>query len=164
MQGIQFDVVLAGDGEMRNVIDAFIAAHKLQSWVHVTGWISSAEVREQILASRALVLPSFAEGLPVVIMEAMALQRPIISTYVAGIPELVHSGVHGWLVPAGDVEALMAAMQACIETSEGTLATLGAAARERVLVFHDSDKEACKLAKLFQIVARGVTHPDLVTQ
>ena len=56
--------------------------------------------------ARALVLPSFAEGLPVVIMEAMALRRPVISTYVAGIPELVRPGENGWLVPAGDVEAL----------------------------------------------------------
>ena len=53
---------------------------------------AASEVREEILAARALVLPSFAEGLPVVIMEAMALRRPVISTFVAGIPELVHPG------------------------------------------------------------------------
>ena len=63
-------------------------------------------MRDEILAARALVLPSFAEGLPVVIMEAMALRRPVITTYVAGIPELVRDGENGWLVPAGDVEAL----------------------------------------------------------
>ena len=62
---------------------------------------------QHILDARALVLPSFAEGLPVVIMEAMALRRPVISTYVAGIPELVRDGEHGWLVPAGDVDALV---------------------------------------------------------
>ena len=49
-------------------------------------------MREEILAARALVLPSFAEGLPVVIMEAMALRRPVLTTYVAGIPELVRQG------------------------------------------------------------------------
>ena len=83
-----------------------IARYELQNVVRITGWISSDQVREEILAARALVLPSFAEGLPVVIMEAMALRRPVISTYVAGIPELIHPGEHGWLVPAGDVEAL----------------------------------------------------------
>ena len=83
------------------------------------------QVRNEILAARALVLPSFAEGLPVVIMEAMALRRPVISTFVAGIPELVHPGEHGWLVPAGDVEALASAMQACLDTPTETLARMG---------------------------------------
>ncbi|MGY3346670.1 glycosyltransferase [Bradyrhizobium sp. USDA 4470] len=74
--GLKFEVVLAGDGEMRGDLDRLIDTCQLRSVVRITGWITSAEVREQILASRALVLPSFAEGLPVVIMEAMALQRP----------------------------------------------------------------------------------------
>ena len=71
-------------------------------------------MREEILAARALVLPSFAEGLPVVIMEAMALRRPVISTFVAGIAELVRSGEDGWLVPPGDVEALQGAIEECL--------------------------------------------------
>ena len=117
---VEFELVLAGDGVRpaeRAQIETFIERHKLQDRIRITGWISGAEVREEILAARALVLPSFAEGLPIVIMEAMALRRPIISTFVAGIPELVHPGEHGWLVPAGDVEALVGAMQACLETS-----------------------------------------------
>ena len=69
--------------------------------MRITGWISGEQVREEILAARALVLPSFAEGLPVVIMEAMALRRPVISTYVAGIPELVRpASTAGWYRPA----------------------------------------------------------------
>ena len=89
--------------------------------MRITGWISGEQVRDEILAARALVLPSFAEGLPVVIMEAMALKRPVISTFVAGIPELVQPGEHGWLVPAGDVEALVDVMRACLETPGETL-------------------------------------------
>lgn len=96
-QSIDFELVLAGDGEMREEIGALIARHGLQAQVRITGWISSAQVREEILAARALVLPSFAEGLPVVIMEAMALRRPVLTTYVAGIPELVRPGENGWL-------------------------------------------------------------------
>src|SRR6266851_4124657 len=114
VKGVDFELVLAGDGEMRAEIDAFIEDHKLQSIVRVTGWISSAQVHKELLAARALVLPSFAEGLPVVIMEAMALRRPVISTFIAGIPELVCPGEHGWLVPAGDVEALVEAIKECI--------------------------------------------------
>ena len=98
--------MLAGDGEMREEIETLIKTYDLTPHVRITGWIGSEQVREEIAASRALVLPSFAEGLPVVIMEAMALRRPVITTYVAGIPELVEPGHHGWLVPAGDVLAL----------------------------------------------------------
>ena len=104
-------------------------ATSLQAKVRITGWISSEKVREEILAARALVLPSFAEGLPVVIMEAMALRRPVISTYIAGIPELVHDGEHGWLVPAGDMEALVEAMRACLDAPAEMLTRMGEAAR-----------------------------------
>src|SRR6185437_10648175 len=102
-----------------------------------------------LLASRALVLPSFAEGLPVVIMEAMALRRPVISTYVAGIPELVEDGVQGWLVPAGDIDALVGAMQNCLDAQPETLQRMGNAALEKVSRLHDVSVEAGRLAQLF---------------
>ena len=70
-------------------------------------------------------LPSFAEGLPVVLMEAMALRRPVISTYIAGIPELVIPGEHGWLVPAGDVEALTKARRTCLDAPDRSTRTNG---------------------------------------
>jgi len=108
-------LVLAGDGEMRGELEERIAALNLGSSVTITGWISSAEVRKEILASEALVLPSFQESLPVVIMEAMALRRPVVTTYVAGIPELVVPGQTGWLVPAGGIEPLADALEECLK-------------------------------------------------
>ena len=149
-RGTKLELVLAGDGEMRPEIETLIALYKLQDVVRITGWISSDQVREELLAARALVLPSFAEGLPVVIMEAMALRRPVISTFVAGIPELIHSGEHGWLIPAGDVEGLAAAMQDCLEQPPEAMTRMGNAAHARVLERHDIDKEATKLTALFQ--------------
>ena len=149
-QGREFQLILAGDGEMRADIEKLVVRYKLQNNVRITGWISGEDVRKEILAARALVLPSFAEGLPVVIMEAMALRRPVISTFVGGIPELVQPGEHGWLVPAGDVEALTLAMQACLDAPADTLAGMGLAAHARALARHDVDTEAAKLAKLFQ--------------
>jgi colanic acid/amylovoran biosynthesis glycosyltransferase len=143
-----FELVLAGDGEMRKEIELQLQAHGLAACVRITGWLSGAEVKKEILAARALVLPSFAEGLPVVLMEAMALRRPVISTYVGGIPELVRPGTHGWLVPAGDVDALGEAMRECLDSPVATLTEMGEAARERVLVRHDVDREAAKLAAL----------------
>jgi colanic acid/amylovoran biosynthesis glycosyltransferase len=149
-RGTEFELVLAGDGEMRSEVEILIARYKLQNVVRITGWISSDQVRDEILSSRALVLPSFAEGLPVVLMEAMALGRPVISTFVAGIPELIDPDEHGWLIPAGDVEALTSAIQTCLDTPIEEIARMGGAASTRVLEHHDVDKEVAKLIALFQ--------------
>jgi glycosyltransferase involved in cell wall biosynthesis len=148
-QGCDFELVLVGDGEMRAEVEKLIAQHKLQAKVCLTGRVSTKELHRQILAARALVLPSFAEGLPMVIMEAMALRRPVISTFVAGIPELVQPGEHGWLVPAGDVEALVHAMRACLEASPERLISMGEAAHRRVRERHSVDTQAVQLAELF---------------
>jgi colanic acid/amylovoran biosynthesis glycosyltransferase len=156
-QGIEFELVLAGDGEMRADIEAAIERLGLQGRVRITGWISSAQVREELLAARALVLPSFAEGLPVVIMEAMAIGRPVISTYIAGIPELVRDGVDGWLVPAGDVDAVTNAMRDCLAAAPARLGAMGGAARARVRERHHVDVEATRLKKLFAAVPGRAT-------
>jgi colanic acid/amylovoran biosynthesis glycosyltransferase len=153
-EGIAFELVLVGDGPMRQEIEDLVQKCGLGARVRITGWISSSEVREEILAARALVLPSFAEGLPVVIMEAMALRRPVLSTYVAGIPELVRHGQEGWLVPAGAVKELAEAMEACLASSVDDLRRLGDAAQSRVLVRHCADTEAGKLAELFRAPAQ----------
>jgi colanic acid/amylovoran biosynthesis glycosyltransferase len=154
-QGVDFELVLVGDGEMRPDIEALIVRQQLQSIVRITGRISSEQVRDEMLAGRALVLPSFAEGLPMVIMEAMALRRPVISTFVAGIPELVHPGENGWLVPAGDVKALARAMQASLDAPVDKLRRMGEAAHERVLARHNVETQAAKLANLFRDAVKG---------
>lgn len=149
-KGVDFELVLAGDGEMRATIESEIAALGLSDKVSITGWISSARVREELLASRALVLPSFAEGLPVVIMEAMALRRPVLSTYIAGIPELVLEGETGWLFPAGAMTELAAAMEAAVAAPPAQLVGMGENARRRVLERHDIDHEAEKMLVHFR--------------
>ena len=155
-RGLQVELVLAGDGEMRPDVEALVRSNGIEPLVRITGWISGTQVREEILAARALVLPSFAEGLPVVIMEAMALRRPVITTFVAGIPELVRQGESGWLVPAGDAEELATAMAECLNTTPDSLARMGNAARARALARHDIDTEASKLLALFrQTTAAG---------
>jgi colanic acid/amylovoran biosynthesis glycosyltransferase len=106
-------------------------------------------VKKEILASRALILPSFAEGLPVVIMEAFALNRPVLSTYVAGIPELVEHGKTGWLVPAGSVDALATALKTVLATPIEELLAMGRAGADRIAAeFHDTT-EVRRLAQLF---------------
>ena len=142
-------LVLAGDGPMRAEIDREIARLGLSDAVEITGWVDADRVKAELERATALVQPSFIEGLPVVIMEAMARGRPVISTYVSGIPELVLPGQTGWLVPAGDTQALEAAMSALAATETARLADMGATSIARAKDRHSVDTEATKLKALF---------------
>jgi glycosyltransferase involved in cell wall biosynthesis len=141
---------LVGDGELRATVEDPVKTYNLEANVCVTGWLSNDDDRTYISAARSLILPSFAEGLPVVIMEAMALRRPITSTFVAGIPHLVGNGEDGRLIPSGDVEAIVDIMKTCLEASPETLKTMGDAAFEEVFKFHDVNQEACKAIRWFR--------------
>jgi hypothetical protein len=122
----------------------------LERQITVTGWLSGERVKAEMAAARALILPSFAENLPVVIMEAMASARPVISTYIAGIPELVIPGQTGWLVPASDDVALAGAMREALAESVEKLTDMGLMGRARVIESHDVRKEAAALKMLFE--------------
>jgi colanic acid/amylovoran biosynthesis glycosyltransferase len=148
-RGIDFQLVLAGDGEMRPELEWLIDAYGLRERVRITGWVSGQEVRALLQAARALVLPSFAEGLPVVIMEAMALRRPVITTRIAGIPELVRDGKEGWLVSAGDCRALVDAWTQLLEADAVQLEAMGESGQRRVAQRHSGSEAARKLIQLF---------------
>jgi glycosyltransferase involved in cell wall biosynthesis len=152
-------VVLAGDGPMRAQLEAEIRALDLTAHVRITGWIGNADVQDLLLASRALVSASFAEGLPVVMMEALALRRPVLGTCVAGIPELVEPGRSGWLVPAGDVEALAQALVAVARMPVAELEAWGDTGFVRVRQQHAAETEAAKLARLFTTCASPIGSP-----
>jgi glycosyltransferase involved in cell wall biosynthesis len=149
VEGLQFKIVMVGDGILRGEIETLITQLGLEDHIEITGWASNSQVQQHILASRAMVLPSFAEGLPVAIMEALALGRPVISTYVAGIPELVEPGSCGWLVPPGSVEALTQAMRAALQLPVEKLEQMGKLGADRVAQQHDAAIEASKLVMLF---------------
>ena len=148
-RGIPCELTFAGDGELRAEIEAAIAREGLTGRVRVTGFADEATVRKHISESRALVLPSFGEGLPVVIMEAFALGRPVVSTYVAGIPELVESGKNGWLVPASSLDLLERALQEVLEAPVERLEAMGRDGRARVLAGYDVAKSGALLVELF---------------
>ncbi len=142
-------VTLVGDGELRGEIEARIESLTLRRHVTLTGWLTGAQVREELAAAQALILPSFAEGLPVVAMEAMASGRPVIATAIAGLPELVTADT-GWLVPAGDTAALASAIDTLAETPPERIAAMGVAARYRVFARHNVETEAARLALLIR--------------
>ena len=137
-------VVLIGDGESRADIERAIASHGVGANIELRGWVRNHEVHEVLRNSRALVLPSLAEGLPVVIMEAFALGRPVISTHIDGIPELLDASC-GWIVPASSVEELTAALREALLATPKELARKGAEGRVRVAAGFDVDAEARKL-------------------
>ncbi|TNJ42073.1 glycosyltransferase family 4 protein [Phaeobacter sp. B1627] len=148
-------LTLVGDGAMRADLEAAVAAHDLARNVTFTGWLPEAGVLDVLARAHALVMPSFAEGLPMVIMEAMAAGRPVLATYVAGTPELVVPEETGWLVPAGDVQSLADALVRMSKEPRSRLQEMGAAARRRVLLGHDVDIEAEKLAGHFATAIKG---------
>ena len=121
----------------------------LKQQVRITGFLSNQGVYQELVSARALILPSFAEGLPVAIMEALALGRPVISTHIAGIPELVEQHLNGWLVPAGAVEPLADAMCAVLTADPAVLERMGRAGAIRVEEQHNVQTETEKLATLF---------------
>lgn len=148
--GVAFDLVLAGDGPMRAEIERLIARFGLSDRVVITSWLDAAGIKHELAMARALVVPSLSEGLPIVIMEAMASRRPVVAPYLAGIPELVQNGRTGWLFPPGDIESLASAMRSCLEAFETDLSKMGEVARNDVFAAHDIQIEVRKLIKLFE--------------
>jgi glycosyltransferase involved in cell wall biosynthesis len=154
-RGVNLEIVLVGDGPSRGEIERTARELGVHEVIRLVGWQSSLEVHRWLSESKALVLPSFAEGIPVAAMEAMALQRPVIATYVGGIPELVRPGENGWLVPAGSIEDLADAMRDALGAPAERLDHMGKRGRQRVRERHDISVEARKLADLFETVIRG---------
>jgi glycosyltransferase involved in cell wall biosynthesis len=109
-QGVALALTLVGDGPERGDLEEFIRQYELTDVVTLTGALNHDATLQHLAAADLFVLASFAEGLPVALMEAMALGVPCISTYIAGIPELIHHDHDGILVPAGSVEELTAAI------------------------------------------------------
>jgi colanic acid/amylovoran biosynthesis glycosyltransferase len=150
---IPFHLVLVGDGPMRRDVESLIARNGLSDCVVITGWQTNQQVRQELEKCRAMVLPSFAEGLPVVVMEALALQRPVIATHVAGLPELVESGICGYLVPAGSIDRLADALRTVLREDVHRLRAMGRDGAARVRAAHDATTQASRLANLFRAVA-----------
>ena len=153
------ELSIVGDGPARAALEAHARHIGLADKVRFLGALSGSAVRDVIARSHAFILPSFAEGLPVVIMEAMAVGRPVIATSIAGVGELVVGGVTGWLAPAGSREALGEAIAEFLRADTETLAAMGRAGAERVRARHSAASEAPRLldycAKAIEESGRG---------
>ncbi|MCQ0969707.1 glycosyltransferase family 4 protein [Paracoccus sp. TK19116] len=141
-------LVMIGDGPERPALEAQARAAGLQGAVEFTGYLDQDQVAARLSAAAMLALPSFAEGVPVVLMEAMATGLPVVTTRIAGIPELVEDGVSGILVPPGDLDALVEALSALLADTE-MRARLGQAGRAKVARDFHQATEAKWLGTLF---------------
>ncbi|MFI2744576.1 glycosyltransferase family 4 protein [Zhouia sp. PK063] len=107
-------LTVGGNGEVEK-FTSFIAINKLETLVNFKGWISGKEKKDLLLTSHVYILPSYNEGLPISILEAMSYQMPIISTDVGGISEVVENNYNGCLIEAGDQEAIYKSLKLFIE-------------------------------------------------
>lgn len=150
-------LTLVGDGDDRAHLEKLAAP--MGDAVRFLGFQSQDGVARALAEADALVLPSFAEGLPVVLMEALAAAKPVICTQVAGVGELVENGVSGFIVPASDVESLTARILELAEDPERRR-RMGAAGREKVRAEFDIRLEAARIGSLFAGTDAGKTRPD----
>lgn len=149
-------LTLVGDGPDRAALEA--AAEPLGDRIRFTGYLSQDAVAEALRSADLVVLPSFAEGVPVVLMEAFAAAKPVIATRVAGVAELVEPGISGLLVPPGDADSLAEALRS-LAGDPGRRAAMGQAGRARVLAEFDIATEAARLARLYSGEKCGI-RPD----
>ncbi len=147
-RGIPIEVRLIGGGEMQPQIEAAVARHELRDQVKLLGWLSAADVQREMNEARLIAQPSLAEGLPVALMEALALSRPVVTTRIAGIPELIDGQV-GWVVSPGSAEELATALSDALAMPTSKLDEMGRIGRQRVLLRHDIAVEAERLRMLF---------------
>ncbi len=150
--GVQLTVV--GEGPDRPALEAQARALGLEGAVTFTGAQSPAQVADRLEQSDLLVLPSFAEGVPVVLMEAMASRLPVVATRVGGVQELVEDGESGLLVPPGCVESLVGALDRLLSDPD-LCQRMGARGRIRVEAEFDIAREA----RWMQALLRG-TPPE----
>jgi glycosyltransferase involved in cell wall biosynthesis len=140
---------LAGDGPARQAAEARAADLGIAASVRFLGYLSQGEVAELLARSDLLALPSFAEGLPVVYMEALASRIPVVASRVAGVQELVEDGVTGYTVPPGDVDSLADRISRLLSDPAAAKA-MGEAGRTVVERDFDIRKETLWLAEIFR--------------
>jgi colanic acid/amylovoran biosynthesis glycosyltransferase len=139
---------LVGDGPDREGLERAVTAANLGRHVVLEGSANQDRIRDYYRQADIFVLASFAEGIPVVLMEAMAMEIPCVSTFVAGIPELIRNDIDGILVPPSDDRALASAIKRLIDDS-ALRRRLGVAARRRVMDKYNLDRNIEVLAQIF---------------
>jgi glycosyltransferase involved in cell wall biosynthesis len=140
---------LAGDGPERASLENEVARRGLGSHVIFAGWQNPDQLRALYAQADAFALASFAEGIPVVLMEAMAMEIPCVAPWITGIPELIRDEVDGLLIPPASEATLTRALARLID-DPGLRQRLGKSARQRILEHYYLNHNIKSLANVFQ--------------
>ncbi len=146
--GLDLGVVLAGEGPSRAELERLADRLGIAPRVQFLGAVGQDDIRSLYASASIFCLPSFAEGIPVVLMEAMAMGCVVISTHITGIPELISDGQDGLLVAPGRPDELAIALERLI-SDDALRRKLAANARDKILEDFDSKQTAAQLYELF---------------
>ncbi|WP_417242301.1 glycosyltransferase family 4 protein [Celeribacter sp.] len=145
---------VVGDGPSRAAVEAQARDLGLGDRVSFLGYRAADEVTALLNEADMLVLPSFAEGVPVVLMEAMASRIPVIASRVAGVSELIEDGVSGFTLPAGDLDTLCARLDTLL-SDPALCERMGNEGRKMVEAAFDLSREAAWIGKIFEGALKG---------
>jgi colanic acid/amylovoran biosynthesis glycosyltransferase len=145
--GFTLHLRLVGDGPDRTFLERRAAELGIAACVEFAGWIDEAQLMSLYAETDIFVLPSLAEGIPMVLMEAMAMQIPCVAPRITGIPELIEDGIEGMLYAVADLEELTAKIRALLESSEG-MQQIGKQARLRVIREYDMARNTERFAEV----------------
>ncbi|RJR38643.1 MAG: glycosyltransferase [Deltaproteobacteria bacterium] len=154
-RGVDFHLILAGDGSQRRELVELAQGYGLSGRVHFPGFVPHGQVPRLFLRADLFIMPSIIapsgdrDGIPTVIMEALAHEVPVVSTCVSGIPEIVLPGKTGWLAPPGDAKALAGAVMEALSDPEEARRR-GRAGKELVAREFDSEKNYGRLKELLE--------------
>lgn len=146
---INYHLTFVGDGEDRPTLELSVNELNIKENITFTGAIGQDDVLPYYEKANIFVLASFAEGVPVVLMEAMAKEIPSISTRITGIPELIENNVDGILVDSSNVSELAQKLKELI-TNPDRLKQLGVNGRKKVLKKYDLNANCKALADIFE--------------
>jgi colanic acid/amylovoran biosynthesis glycosyltransferase len=146
--GVSASLDVIGDGPRRQALETRARALGVAEHVTFHGRVGQDDIRRHYAAADVFCLPSFAEGVPVVLMEAMAMELPVVASGVMGIPELVEDRRSGLLVPPGRADALVESL-AALATSVDLRLELGCGGRARIESAFSLERSALALREVY---------------
>jgi glycosyltransferase involved in cell wall biosynthesis len=162
-RGNRVHLHIVGDGPSRASLEETSRSLGIRDAVTFHGSVNQQALRPLLSRADIFVLPSFAEGIPVALMEAMSMEIPCVSTFIAGIPELIDSGINGILVPPSDPELLAEAIAGLLSDTQWRH-EIGRAGRRKILKAYHLPRNVARLAEIFErelggrAQARGPSH------
>ncbi|MDJ0648921.1 MAG: glycosyltransferase family 4 protein [Xenococcaceae cyanobacterium MO_188.B19] len=151
-------LTVVGDGSDRKFLETMTKELDIEQNVKFVGYQSQTMVRQYMQQTDLFVLPSFAEGIPVVLMEALAAGVPVVTTQIAGISELVENGISGYLVPPGDMNSLTIKIEALLKDAE-LRQKFGVAGRAKVEQEFNIYSEGSRLYRIMSAAFKGEVVP-----